>query len=175
MTMGHYLSFRGKTTGRGKTTSRGKTTGIGILAGFLFTASIGVAGEVAPMDVKFMEDNSQVMESLSGVAGDAAAGRKAFSNRKQGNCLACHVNSEMKEHSFHGEVGPSLDGVAERYTQAELRAILVDSKKALNEGTIMPGFYSLNLGVRIAGKFKDKTVLKAQQVEDILAYLQTLK
>jgi sulfur-oxidizing protein SoxX len=139
------------------------------------TASIGVAGEVAPTAVKFMEDNSQIMASLTGTAGDAAAGRKTFSNRKLGNCLACHVNSDMKEHSFHGEVGPSLDGVAERYNEAELRAILVDSKKALNEDTIMPGFYSLELGVRITGKFKDKTVLKAQQVEDILAYLQTLK
>ncbi|MCP4933396.1 MAG: sulfur oxidation c-type cytochrome SoxX [bacterium] len=174
MTRAHDLSLVGKTT-VGKTTGTGRTTGIAIITGALLTASAGMAGEVAPMDVKFMEDNSQVMASITGKAGDAATGRKIFSNRKQGNCLACHVNSDMKEHSFHGEVGPSLDEVAERYNEAELRAILIDSKKALNEGTIMPGFYSLDLGVRIAGKFKDKTVLKAQQIEDILAYLQTLK
>ncbi len=179
MTRAHDLSLVGKTavgkTAVGKTTGTGRTTGIAIITGFLLTASTGVAGEVAPMDVKFVEDNSQVLASITGNAGDAATGRKIFSNRKQGNCLACHANSDMKEHSFHGEVGPSLDGVAGRYKEAELRAILVNSKKALNEGTIMPGFYSLELGVRIAGKFKDKTVLKAQQVEDILAYLQTLK
>jgi sulfur-oxidizing protein SoxX len=133
------------------------------------------AADIAPGEIKFMEDSSQVMASISGKAGDAGAGRKLFSNRKLGNCLACHINSDMKEHSFHGEVGPSLDGVAERYKAAELRAIVIDSKKALNEDTIMPGFYSLNLGVRVAGKFKDKTVLNAQQVEDVVAYLQTLK
>jgi|GEM_PF-101904 len=138
-------------------------------------SSVAYAADITPGEIKFMEDSSQVMTSISGKAGDAGAGRKLFSNRKLGNCLACHVNSDMKEHSFHGEVGPSLDGVAERYKAAELRAIVIDSKKALNEDTIMPGFYSLNLGVRIAGKFKDKTVLNAQQVEDVVAYLQTLK
>ena len=132
-------------------------------------------GDTGPLEVKFMEENSQIAASLSGKAGDAAAGREAFANRKQGNCLACHVNSDMSEHSFHGEIGPSLDEVATRYSAAQLRAILVDSKKALNDATMMPGFYSLALGVRIADKFKDKTILSAQQVEDIVAYLQTLK
>ncbi|MCP4184540.1 MAG: sulfur oxidation c-type cytochrome SoxX [Hyphomicrobiales bacterium] len=145
----------------------------------MITASLGsssvYAADVAPGEIEFIQDNSRVMSSISGKAGDAGAGRKLFSNRKLGNCLACHTNSDMKEHSFHGEVGPSLDEVAERYTAAELRAIVVDSKKALKEDTIMPGFYSLNLGVRVAGKFKGKTVLNAQQVEDVVAYLQTLK
>ena len=50
-------------------------------------------------------------------------------NRKQGNCLACHVNSEMSEQTFHGAVGPVLDGVADRWTAAELRGMLVNSKK----------------------------------------------
>lgn len=146
--------------------------GLGLFCGGL---SVAGASEVSPVDVKFMEDGTQISSSLSGKAGDAATGRKIFSNRKLGNCLACHVNSDMKEHSFHGEVGPSLDGVADRYKAEELRAILVNSKKALNEETIMPGFYSLSLGVRIAKKFKDKTILNAQQVEDVVAYLQTLK
>ena len=139
------------------------------------SASIANAGGVAPGDVKYTQDNGVVMASVSGVAGDAAAGRMAFANRKQGNCLACHVNSDMKEQQFHGEIGPSLDGVNERYKASELRAILIDAKKSLSETTMMPGFYSLNLGVRITDKFKDKTILSAQQVEDILAYLQTLK
>ena len=145
-----------------------------MFAAFLGSSAV-YAADVAPGEIQFMEDNSQVMTSISGKAGDAGAGRKLFSNRKLGNCLACHINSDMKEHAFHGEVGPSLDEVAERYTAAELRAIVINSKKALNEDTIMPGFYSLNLGVRVAGKFKGKTVLNAQQVEDVVAYLQTLK
>ncbi len=131
------------------------------------------AGSVAPMDVKFTDNG--VEASLTGAAGDAAKGRAVFSNRKLGNCLACHVNAEQKEHSFHGEVGPPLDGVADRYSEAELRAIVIDSKKALTEETLMPGFYSLKLGARIHKKFADKTILTAEQVEDVVAYLATLK
>ncbi len=131
------------------------------------------AGDVAPMDVKFTDDG--VTASLTGAAGDAAKGRAVFSNRKQGNCLACHVNAEQKEHSFHGEVGPALDGVASRYSEAEIRAIVINSKMALSDETIMPGFYSLKLGVRVNKKFADKTILTAGQVEDVVAYLTTLK
>jgi len=131
------------------------------------------AGDVAPMDVKFTDNG--VMASLTGAAGDAVKGRAVFSNRKLGNCLACHVNTEQKEHSFHGEVGPTLDGVADRYSEAELRAIVVNSKEALTDETIMPGFYSLKLGVRVNKKFAEKTILSAQQVEDVVAYLSTLK
>lgn len=150
-----------------------------VSAAFLVTgimvSSNAVAAGTGPNDVKFAGDNSEVLASVSGEAGDAASGRKVFSNRKQGNCLACHVNSDLKEFSFHGEIGPSLDGVNERYGTSQLRAILVDSKRSLSKTTMMPGFYSLNVGVRLAGKFKDKTILSAQQVEDVLAYLQTLK
>jgi sulfur-oxidizing protein SoxX len=95
-------------------------------------------------------------------------------NRKQGNCLACHVNSEMSEQTFHGAVGPVLDGVADRWTAAELRGMLVNSKKVF-EGTIMPAFYKDSGYNRTLKKFVGKTILKAQQVEDVLAYLQTLK
>ncbi|MEO1159644.1 MAG: sulfur oxidation c-type cytochrome SoxX [Pseudomonadota bacterium] len=148
---------------------------LGLAGVFLAGAAIAPAdaGDVAPMDVKFTDDGVQA--SLTGAAGDAAKGRAVFSNRKQGNCLACHVNAEQKEHSFHGEVGPPLDGVADRYSEAELRAIVIDSKKALTEETLMPGFYSLKLGVRVNKKFADKTILSAQQVEDVVAYLATLK
>ncbi len=136
-------------------------------------AATAHAGNVAPMDVKFTDDG--VTASLTGAAGDAVKGRAVFSNRKLGNCLACHVNAEQKEHSFHGEVGPPLDGVADRYSEAELRAIVINSKKALTDETIMPGFYSLDLGVRINKKFTEKTILTAEQVEDVVAYLATLK
>ena len=80
----------------------------------------------------------------------------------------------MSEQTFHGAVGPVLDGVADRWTAAELRGMLVNSKKVF-EGTIMPAFYKDNGYNRILKKFEGKTILKAQQVEDVLAYLQTLK
>ena len=89
--------------------------------------SASLAGSIAPSDVAFGSDG-EVTASLTGVSGDAANGRKLFMNRKKGNCLACHVNSDMSEQSFHGEVGPELDGVAARWNTAELRGILVNSK-----------------------------------------------
>lgn len=135
--------------------------------------SIANAGNVAPDAVKI--DDGAVAASLTGVAGDPVNGRAVFINRKQGNCLACHVNAEVKEQSFHGEVGPPLDGVADRWEEPELRAILVNSKTVLGDETIMPSFYRLKNGARTLEKFAGKTILSAEQVEDVLAYLKTLK
>lgn len=145
---------------------------LGVCAAASFSIA-AIAAEIGPKEVKFSDDG--VMESLTGGPGDAAKGREVFSNRKLGNCLACHVNADQKEHSFHGEVGPPLDGVADRYTPEQLRAIVINSKQALTDTTIMPGFYSLDLGVRVLDKFQEKTILSAQQVEDVVAYLATLK
>jgi len=137
------------------------------------SGSAWAAGPVGPKDVKF--DETAVKASLTGQPGDVAAGRKAFIDKKLGNCLACHKNSEMSEQQFHGEVGTPLEGVAERWKPAELRAIVVNSKKVFGPETVMPGFYSLDVGVHVDEKFKGKTILTAQQVEDIVAYLGTLK
>ncbi len=134
---------------------------------------VALAGPVAPADVQIVD--MEVAQSLTGVPGDPANGRKVFADRKKGNCLACHANSDMSEMLFHGEIGPSLDGVAERYEAPFLRALLVNSKEIF-EGTIMPAFYvdssTLN---RVMPKFQGKTILTAQEVEDVIAYLQTLK
>jgi sulfur-oxidizing protein SoxX len=144
-----------------------------IVAAALTIGSGAVAGEVKPGDVKFGE-NGEVELSLTGVAGDAANGRKVFMNRKKGNCLACHANGDMAEQTFHGEVGPELDGVADRWESAELRGILVNSKKMF-DGTIMPAFYKDSGYYRILKNFDGKTILSAQEVEDLLAYVMTLK
>tara|TARA_R110000751_G_scaffold172928_3_gene279323 strand:- start:34869 stop:35330 length:462 start_codon:yes stop_codon:yes gene_type:complete len=131
------------------------------------------AGTIAPDDVKFEEET--IVMSLTDEPGDAARGREVFVNRKLGNCLACHVNAEIKEQLFHGEVGPPLDGAADRWEEAELRAIVVNSKVVLGDETIMPSFYRVKNGARPAEKFEGKTILSAQDVEDVVAYLGTLK
>lgn len=148
--------------------------------GFIYSLAIAsmalggsaVAETVAPADVKIVD--MELAGSLTGKAGDPVAGRATFSNRKKGNCLACHVNSEQSEQQFHGEVGPPLDGAADRWSEDQLRAIVVNSKEVFGEQTIMPGFYSLALGARVAEKFAGKTILSAQEVEDVVAYLMTL-
>ncbi len=130
------------------------------------------AAETSPADVMF--DEGSVATSLTGVDGDAANGRIVFANRKKGNCLACHENAEMPEQQFHGQIGPPLDGVADTYSVAELRGLLANSKNTF-EGTIMPAFYRVDGFNRNLEKFDGKTILTAQELEDVLAYLQTLK
>lgn len=151
-----------------------------IAARFSLAAAALIAGvtaatamDVAPNDVMVVD--GKVAKSLTGKPGNAADGRKYFADRKLGNCLACHVNSEMSEQLFHGEVGPPLDGVAERWSEEELRAIVIDSKAVFGEQTVMPGFYSLNVGVNVRKDLIGQTILTAEQVESIVAYLGTLK
>jgi sulfur-oxidizing protein SoxX len=143
------------------------------LAALCLGAGLANAADVAPQAVAF-DEHGAVAASLTDVPGDAANGAKVFANRKQGNCLACHQNSDMKEALFHGEVGPSLDGVADRWEPADLRGIVVNSKRTF-EGSIMPAFYKDTGFERPLKKFDGKSILNAQQVEDVVAYLLTLK
>lgn len=131
------------------------------------------AEAVGPTDVKI--NDGKVEKSLTGKPGDPAAGKQWFVNRKLGNCLACHANSDTSNEQFHGEVGPALDGVGGNYSEAELRAIIVNSKAVFGDATIMPGFYRVSGLNRPLKDFEGKTILEAQQVEDVVAYLMTLK
>lgn len=144
------------------------------LAGaLLLPATVAFCADVAPDAVKF-EDNA-VAASLTGGAGDPVAGAAVFKDRSLGNCLACHANADMENELFHGTVGPSVDGAGDRWTPGELRAIVSNSKQIFGDETVMPGFYSLEVGKNVGEKFVGKTILTAQQVEDVVAYLATLK
>ena len=118
-------------------------------------------------------DDSSIPKSLTGVAGDAANGRKIAISRKKGNCLACHV-MPIPEQQFHGETAPTLYGVGNRLNEGELRLQLVNSK-ITNDGTMMPSFYRTFGYERPLKKFAGKSILSAQEVEDVVAYLKTLK
>ena len=153
--------------------SRARVLTAGIAVGALALSLAGIAvSATAPEEVK-VEDFA-VAESLTGEPGDAAKGRDWFAARKLGNCLACHKNSDLDELPFHGEVGPPHDGVGDRWSEDQLRAIIVDPKKIFGEHTIMPAFYRTGGFNRPLEDFQGKTILEAQQVEDIIAYLLTL-
>lgn len=145
---------------------------IGCLTSALL-ASAAVADIVAPSEVKI--NNLEASMSLSGEPGDPVAGRATFADRKLGNCLACHANADLSKQLFHGEVGPVLDGAGGRWTDGQLRAIVVNSKAVFGEQTIMPSFYSLEVGEDVREDLIGQTILTAQQVEDVVAYLTTLK
>lgn len=140
----------------------------------LGTATAVDASGGAPKLVKYtVVDENSIPESLTGKKGDPANGRKLAINRKKGNCLACHV-MPIPEQPYHGEVGPDLRGVASRYKEGEIRLRIVNPK-IVNEASIMPSFYRNDGFHRVLKKFSGKTIISAQDVEDIIAYLMTLK
>lgn len=146
------------------------------LAAALITTGVAWA-ETMPNDVVFVD--GAVEESLTGVAGDPVAGR-AVMNKGKGNCVACHQTTDLTEYSFQGEIGPSLDGVADRWTEAELRGIITNAKMMF-EGTMMPAMYKTQGFLRPGDKYTGKagteplpSLLNAQQIEDAVAYLMTL-
>jgi sulfur-oxidizing protein SoxX len=111
--------------------------------------------------------------ALAGRVGDAARGLEVISDRRRGNCLICHSLSKTDE-PFQGEVGPALDGVGGRLSAAQIRLRIVDSSR-LNPSTPMPPFYRVEGLVNVAPEYKGRPALDAQQIEDIVAYLATLK
>lgn len=149
------------------------------LAAFLVSAGVAHAEPVAPGDVVW--GDMSVAESLTGTPGDPVAGAEVLASKKIGNCVACHEVAAMPDVAFQGNVGPALDGAGDRWEEAQLRAILVNSKMVF-EGSVMPSFYKVDGFIRpgnaYTGKAADDSfgpLLTAQQIEDAVAYLMTLK
>ncbi|WP_426166419.1 sulfur oxidation c-type cytochrome SoxX [Pseudoduganella sp. R-32] len=105
--------------------------------------------------------------------GNAEAGRAIVANRQQGLCLLCH-SAPIPEERFQGNLAPDLAGVGDRYTRAELRQRIADNS-AVNPSTIMPSYAKTTGLTRVAPTYRDKTILTTQQIEDVVAYLVTLK
>ena len=147
---------------------------LAIVAGMSFAAVQFGTPANADEAVMYKVVGEGIPEALTAEAGSAERGKKVYAHRKKGNCLACHVTADLKSMPFHGLIGPPMDGVASRYTQGELRLRVVNPK-VLNEDTIMPAFYRNDGFHRVLKKFKGKTVLSAQEVEDVVAYLMTMK
>lgn len=147
----------------------------GVACALAALAVVGVtstapAGQMATYKVV---NNEEITESLAGKPGDPAKGYEVAINRKLGNCLACHV-MPAPEQPFHGAVGPDLTGVGGRLSEGRLRLQVVNAKH-FNPDTIMPAFYKADGFNRVMKKFEGKSVLTAEQVEDVVAYLTTLK
>ena len=111
--------------------------------------------------------------SLTGVPGDAERGMKIVTNRQVGLCLLCHAGPYPQER-FQGTMAPDLTGAGARWNEGQLRLRMVDAAK-INPETIMPPYYRVDGLTRIAPGFRGKTILSAEQIEDVVAYLMTLK
>ncbi len=110
---------------------------------------------------------------LTGTPGDPERGRQIVLDREVGNCLICHKLPEPAER-FQGELGPDLAGVGSRLSTGQLRLRIVDQSR-LNPRTLMPPYFRIDRLAMVAEHYRGKPVLTAQQVEDVVAYLQTLR
>jgi len=129
-----------------------------------------------------------IAKPLTRKPGDAQRGFEAAADPGKGNCLACHHiakllakadesdSESVKTYGDHGEIGPPLNGVGGRYSQGELRIIIVDPKRAFPDAdTIMPAYHSRKGLKNVAAGCRNRVMLSAQTVEDIVAFLEELK
>jgi sulfur-oxidizing protein SoxX len=114
-----------------------------------------------------------IPEAIGGAAGNAERGRALIVGREAANCVLCHAVPEPGVR-FSGNLGPPLGGVARTLTVAQLRLRVVDNMR-LNPKTIMPSYYRIEGFDQVAGAYRGKPILGAEQIEDIVAYLATLK
>lgn len=105
--------------------------------------------------------------------GDAVRGRAIVASRSLGLCLLCHT-APIPEERFQGNLAPDLAGAGGRWSESQLRLRIVDAAR-LNPDTIMPPYFRVEGLANVAAAFAGKTILTAQQVEDVVAYLATLK
>ena len=123
--------------------------------------------------VPFVVVGDAVPRSLTSAPGDAERGRAIVANRQVGLCLLCHP-APIPEERFQGNLAPDLAGSGSRWSEGQLRLRVVDARR-VNPDTIMPSYHRAADGRRVGPAWRGKPVLDAQQVEDVVAYLVTLK
>jgi sulfur-oxidizing protein SoxX len=135
-------------------------------------ATAGIAAAQAPLrPVAVIGD--AIPASLTGAKGDAARGRAIVGNRQVGLCLLCH-SGPFPEERFQGTIAPDLKGAGGRWNEGQLRLRIVDAGR-LNPETIMPPYYRVDGLQRVPASLRGKPVLSAEQIEDVIAYLMTLR
>ena len=127
------------------------------------------ASDIVPYTVH----GDRIEQPLAGLRGDPARGRAIVASRQAGLCLLCH-SAPIPEERFQGDLAPDLAGIGARYSQAQLRLRVVDPRR-VNPASFMPAFHSASNPSRIGAAWAGKPILSAQQVEDVVAWLSTLR
>jgi L-cysteine S-thiosulfotransferase len=153
--------------------------GILVAATATLIAGGAFAADIDPSQIVWTD--MAIEASLTGVPGNPEEGIKVFTSRSIANCVACHEVGALPNVQFPGDVGPMLDGAGDRWTEAELRGLIVDAKQMF-DGTVMPSFYKTTGFTRPGDAYTGNAangpldpLLTAQQVEDVVAFLMTLK
>ena len=137
----------------------------------LFALALAWAAQ-ASSAADYVVENYAIVKPLTAQAGDPVRGAEVMVDRELGNCLACHAVGVDAE--FFGTTGPPLVGVGARLTAAQLRLRVVDSKR-INPATMMPAYFRSKGLQRVLPEFAGTTILSAQQVEDVVAFLAAQK
>jgi sulfur-oxidizing protein SoxX len=143
----------------------------------LMGAALAPAMHAAEALAAYRVDGLEIRAPLAGLRGDAARGRDIARNRNEGACLLCHAlpASDLRPgEPFAGDLAPTLAGVGARLTAGQLRLRLVDSTR-INAQSIMPAYHRVEGLNQVAAAWRGKPILNAQQIEDLVAYMQALK
>ena len=149
---------------------------IAALAGAAATSesvAASAAGSESGHLAKFRVIADGIPEAIGGATGNAERGRALILGREAANCVLCHAVPEPGLR-FSGNLGPPLGGVARTFSVAQLRLRVVDNMR-VNPTTIMPSYYRIEGFDQVAGAYHGKPILDAEQIEDIVAYLATLR
>jgi sulfur-oxidizing protein SoxX len=120
-----------------------------------------------------MVTGDAVVQSLTGSAGDPARGRAIIADRQKGFCLLCH-GGPFPEEPLQGNLAPSLEGAGSRWNEGQLRLRLMDNKR-VNPESIMPAYHRIEGLNRVGATWRDRPILNAAEIEDVLAFLMGLK
>lgn len=142
-------------------------------ARFLASLMLAIAmPAMATADATVLADDA-VAQSLTGNAGDPQRGRAIIADRQKGLCLLCH-SGPFPEEPLQGNLAPSLEGAASRWNEGQLRLRLMDNKR-INPESIMPAYHRIEGLKRVGATWRDRPVLNAAEIEDVLAFLMGLK
>lgn len=147
-----------------------KAAGIGAAFALMLAAQLGHAQTAF---VEFTVSGDVIAAPLGGLSGDAVRGLAIIRDRRTGNCLICHA-LPLADEPFQGDLGPPLSGVGSRLSEGQIRLRLVDQSK-VNPDTLMPPYYRIDGLANVAQTYAGKPALNAQQIEDVVAYLTSLK
>jgi L-cysteine S-thiosulfotransferase len=147
--------------------------GFRILAPILAAVLAALPGAAAAQELRsYTVVGDAIPNSLTGAAGDATRGRALVVERSS-TCILCH-SGPFPEQKFQGDLAPDLSGSGSRASEGQLRLRVVDASR-LNAATIMPSYYRTDGLDRVGTPWRGKPILSADQIEDIVAYLVTLR
>jgi L-cysteine S-thiosulfotransferase len=136
-------------------------------------ATVATTGADAAIAAEASSATDGLPQPLTGQPGDALRGRAIVASRQSGLCLLCH-RAPIAEVALQGNLSTDLAGAGARWSAAQLRLRVVNAKR-LNPDTIMPAYHRVQGLNQVGQAWEGKPILNAQQVEDVVAYLGSLK